>query len=66
MNSIAAHKGELKKLVEGLIGRHRRRRDDFHRVPGCLYRVLRYELLRHQVRVIRAAQTNGELTWNQH
>jgi hypothetical protein len=48
MNPIAAHKDELKKLLENLSRDTAVSGITFVGVPGCAYRAHRYELLRHQ------------------
>jgi hypothetical protein len=48
MNPTAAHKDELKKLVENLSGDTTVSGITFVASPGCVYRAPRYELLKHQ------------------
>jgi len=67
MNPIAAHKDGLKKLIENLSGDTAVSEITFVASLDAYYRVPRYELLRHQGRPNPpAAQTDGELIWNQH
>ena len=58
MNPVAAHKYELKKLLENLSGDTAVSGITFVGVPGCLYRAPRYELLRHQGTRQSAASAN--------
>src|SRR5260370_14672857 len=57
VNLIAAHKDELKKLVENLSGDAAVSGITFV-ASGCLYRTPRYELLRHQGPEQSAASAN--------
>jgi hypothetical protein len=67
MNPIAAHKDELKKLLENLSGDTAVSEITFVASLHAYYRAPRCELLRHQgPHQSAAAQMNGELIWNQH
>jgi len=67
MNAIAAHKDELRKLLENLSGNTAASGIGFVAFLDAYITRLDTKLLRHQrPRQSAVSANNGELTWNQH